>query len=80
MSSIGAEPKSIDSASPPAGGEAGQAKDNSTLKLRIARRDRSFCCLIAQLNDQFLICQNYAKYFSGLAVRIISKIMALTIL
>ena len=36
--------------------------------------------LFSQLNDQFLICHNYAKSFSGLAVRVISKITALTIL
>jgi hypothetical protein len=36
--------------------------------------------LFSQLNDQFLIGHNYAKSFAGLAVRIISKITALTIL
>ncbi|MEA3391701.1 MAG: IS982 family transposase [Candidatus Marinimicrobia bacterium] len=36
--------------------------------------------LFSQLHDQFHIYQNYAKSFSGLAVRILSKITALTVL
>ena len=36
--------------------------------------------LFSQLDDQFMVCRNYAKQQVGLFARIISKVSALTVL